>query len=106
MGMKPDSLIDQHFNYPRFNDDLLSQATKRLSKFGRVISGLPEEDVGHMQPNFPDERSETERHSFMAVVEWWILAHSNWLVGHVGSSFAETAGAGNSHGMQEEVRSA
>ena len=52
-----------------------------------------------MQPNFPDERSETERHSFMAVVEWWILAHSNWLVGHVGSSFAETAGSEDSHGM-------
>jgi len=33
----------------------------------------------------------TEMHGNMAIVEWWILAHANWLVGHSGTSFSETA---------------
>jgi hypothetical protein len=33
----------------------------------------------------------TELHGTMAIVEWWILAHSNWLIGHSGTSFSETA---------------
>lgn len=32
-----------------------------------------------------------ELHGTMAIVEWWILAHAHWLVGHSGTSFSETA---------------
>jgi hypothetical protein len=31
------------------------------------------------------------KHGIMAIVEWWILAQSHWLVGHSGTSFSETA---------------
>lgn len=32
-----------------------------------------------------------DKHGNMAIVEWWILAHANWLVGHAGTSFSDTA---------------
>jgi len=34
----------------------------------------------------------TRIHADMAMVEWFILAHAQWLQGHSGSSFAESAG--------------
>ena len=30
-------------------------------------------------------------HANMAMVEWWILAQSNWLMGHSGTSFSDSA---------------
>lgn len=33
----------------------------------------------------------TSKHGVMAIVEWWVLAQSHWLVGHSGTSFSETA---------------
>ena len=45
--------------------------------------------------NLRDYRHEeaTRVHADMAMVEWFILAHAQWLQGHSGSSFAESAGA-------------
>lgn len=31
------------------------------------------------------------KHANMAMVEWWILAQSNWLLGHSGTSFSDSA---------------
>lgn len=31
------------------------------------------------------------KHANMAMVEWWILAQSNWLMGHSGTSFSDSA---------------
>ena len=32
-----------------------------------------------------------EVHANMAMVEWWILAQSTWLMGHSGTSFSDSA---------------
>ena len=41
-----------------------------------------------------DHSSEArDTHAEMAMTEWFVLAHTNWLVGNSGSSYAETAGA-------------
>ncbi len=33
----------------------------------------------------------THTHGDMAMVEWYILAHANWLTGHSGTSYSESA---------------
>ena len=45
----------------------------------------------HMAEVDRESPESTEMHGTMAIVEWWILAHSNWLIGHSGTSFSETA---------------
>lgn len=127
-------------------DNLRPVAEEKLSKHGRVVFGLTEEEVGHMSPQWTakdleqvekvkshisnsiadassDGKMEVEvevdtnahgktvlkinqesglsnvnrspdvmeMHGNMAIVEWWILAHANWLVGHAGTSFSDTA---------------
>ncbi len=37
------------------------------------------------------DRDSVEVHANMAMVEWWILAQSNWLMGHSGTSFSDSA---------------
>jgi len=153
-------------------EGLRPEAESRLSRYGRVIFGLSEEEVGHMSPQWQQkdkdmlvkeikklatestqhttvveggddaaganqavdmdgtavsksavekrtirkspvmpishvDRSDeaAEMHGNMAMVEWWILAHANWLMGHSGTSFSETAaGVGLSPlGVMERV---
>lgn len=89
-------------------------AQQKLSKYGRVVFGLNVEEVGHMIPNqwtkkdldkleemkrnkvseiIHVDKSDkaSEMHGNMAMAEWWILANSNWLLSHSGTSFSETA---------------
>ena len=39
------------------------------------------------------DKDSTENHANHAMLEWFILAHTNWMMGHSGSSYAETAAA-------------
>lgn len=89
---------------------------QKLSAYGRVIFGLKIEEVGHMVPNNWSQKDldrledmkrsskvdgeivhveksakALEVHGNMAMAEWWILANSNWLLSHSGTSFSETA---------------
>jgi hypothetical protein len=59
----------------------------------------------HMAEVDRESPESTEMHGTMAIVEWWILAHANWLMGHSGTSFSETAaGVGLSPlGVMERV---
>jgi len=103
-------------------------AMNYLSRYGRVIFGLHENDVGHSAPQWspqkkdmaraarankmndeeargvatesrtshliplpPDSEQDEIRHGNMAMVEWWILAQSNWLLLNCCSEFSQTA---------------
>eukprot|EP01038_Epipyxis_sp_PR26KG_P004121 gene4121-5875_t len=85
---------------------LRPEAIKRFSKYGQVVGGLTEDEVGHVSPNWTNEPLDTSSnirnkdrdedairlHGDMSMVEWWILANSNWLMSHAGTSYSDTPG--------------
>lgn len=68
---------------------LRAQATKELSPYARVVFGLDESEVGHMTPQFrEDDEKKREEIANFSMVEWWILANSNWLLSTFETSFS------------------
>ena len=58
-----------------------------LDRDGNVVGA--EEDF-YVAEVAKDKQS-IEVHANMAMVEWWILAQSHWLMGHSGTSFSDSA---------------
>lgn len=48
---------------------------------------IPKSGVVHVEKSPEAE----EMYANMAMVEWWILANSHWLLSHIGTSYSETA---------------
>lgn len=123
---------------------LRPKAKELFSKYGKVVFGLLESEVGHVSPHWNKQAEQEvidrareldaqktlqiegssksdkemtsvevdttgevhigemihvekydpkvqENHGIMSLVEWWILANSQWLLSHSGTSFSDTA---------------
>eukprot|EP00606_Chrysophyceae_sp_TOSAG23-5_P000654 GSChrysophyteH2.ASY1.ANO1.801.1 assembled CDS len=58
---------------------------------GTYVEPRKNETFNMVEMDHSNEARDT--HAEMAMTEWFVLAHTNWLVGNSGSSYAETAGA-------------
>jgi hypothetical protein len=75
--------------------DLAEQPSMMLDNEGIPIKEIDavseEDDTKFSVANVDRSGDSQEAHGNMAMVEWWILANANWLMGHSGTSYSETA---------------